>query len=200
MATQSTRSRWFPRRKGKSHHAIEGPSSGTETSKSATPKTETSYRDTTKPTMNKSKTPMTTSAENVISIVGPGMRIVGDCETTGTIRIEGTVEGSVRAAKAVVIGKDGTVQGDIMTQDAVISGNVVGTMVVESRLELQSTCKIEGEVQATRLQLEEGAVLNGTLSMGGKVPGAPSAVISGGVKSASEPDAPARDREPAGQR
>lgn len=97
------------------------------------------------------------------------MRIIGDCETSGTIRVEGVVEGSIRAGKAVVVGKDGTVQGDITTQDAVISGNVVGTLVVESRLELQATCKIEGEVQATRLQLEEGAVLNGTLSMGGKV-------------------------------
>lgn len=150
--------------------------------------------------MNKSKAPTTTSADNVISIVGPGMRIVGDCETTGTIRIEGTVEGSVRAAKAVVVGKEGMVQGDIVTQDAVISGNVVGTMVVESRLELQSTCKIEGEVQAARLQLEEGAVLNGTLSMGGKVPGSPAAVITGGAKPGSESDQPARDRETAGQR
>ena len=113
---------------------------------------------------------MSTSPEAVISIVGPGLRVIGDCETSGTIRVEGSVEGSIRAAKAVVIGKDGRVQGDITTQDAVISGTVVGTLVVESRLELQSTCKIEGEVQAARLQLEEGAVLNGTLSMGGKGP------------------------------
>ena len=119
--------------------------------------------------MSRSKGPVSTSPETVISIVGPGMRIIGDCETSGTIRVEGVVEGSIRAGKAVVVGKDGTVQGDITTQDAVISGNVVGTLVVESRLELQATCKIEGEVQATRLQLEEGAVLNGTLSMGGKV-------------------------------
>ena len=119
--------------------------------------------------MSRSKGPISTSPDTVISIVGPGMRIIGDCETSGTIRVEGAVEGSIRAGKAVVVGKDGNVQGDITTQDAVISGNVVGTLVVESRLELQSTCKIEGEVQAARIQLEEGAVLNGTLSMGGKV-------------------------------
>lgn len=118
--------------------------------------------------MSRSKGPISTSPETVISIVGPGMRIIGDCETTGTVRVEGAVEGSIRAGKAVVVGKDGTVQGDITTQDAVISGTVVGTLVVESRLELQATCKIEGEIQAARLQLEEGAVLNGTINMGGK--------------------------------
>ena len=82
-------------------------------------------------------------SESVISIIGPGMRIVGDCETDGTVRIEGNVEGSVRAGKAVVVGKDGLVKGDIITQDAVISGRVQGTLTAESRLELQSTCRVQ---------------------------------------------------------
>jgi cytoskeletal protein CcmA (bactofilin family) len=104
--------------------------------------------------------------ESVISIIGPGMRVVGDCETDGTIRIEGIVEGSVRAGKAVVVGKDGVVSGDIATQDAVISGTVNGTLVADSRLELQATSRIEGDVRARRLQLEEGAIFNGTVHMG----------------------------------
>jgi len=104
--------------------------------------------------------------EQVISIIGPGMRIVGDCDTDGAVRIEGTVQGNIRAGKAVVVGKDGTVEGDIFTQDAVISGTVKGTLRAESRLELQSTSRIEGEVLAGRMQLEEGAVLNGTIQMG----------------------------------
>jgi len=110
--------------------------------------------------------------ESVISIVGPGMKVIGDCETDGTIRIEGAVEGSVKAGKAVVVGKDGTVKGDISTQDAVISGSVVGTVTADSRLELQATARIEGEIRARRMQLEEGAILNGTVQMGavGKTP------------------------------
>ncbi|MCH7530421.1 MAG: polymer-forming cytoskeletal protein [Gemmatimonadetes bacterium] len=106
------------------------------------------------------------SPESVISIIGPGMKVVGDCETDGTIRIEGTVEGNVRAGKAVVVGKDGVVSGDITTQDAVVSGTVIGTLIAESRLELQATCRIEGDIRARRMQLEEGAILNGTVQMG----------------------------------
>ena len=103
--------------------------------------------------------------ESVISIVGPGMKVVGDCETDGTLRIEGAVQGAVRAGKAVVIGKDGLVIGDILTQDAVVSGRVEGSVTAESRLELQATCRIDGEVSTPRLQLEEGAVLNGSVNM-----------------------------------
>jgi cytoskeletal protein CcmA (bactofilin family) len=113
--------------------------------------------------------------ESVISIIGPGMKLVGDCETDGTIRIEGVVEGSVKAGKAVVVGKDGKVKGDITTQDAVISGSVVGTVSAESRLELQATARIDGEIRARRMQLEEGAILNGTVQMvaGPKAPQSP---------------------------
>lgn len=106
------------------------------------------------------------SPEHVMSIIGQGMKVVGDCVTTDTVRIEGVVEGSVHADKAVVIGKEGRVTGDVLTQDAVIAGTVAGAVHVHSRLELHATCKIDGEIQAARLKLDEGGVVNGTVSVG----------------------------------
>ena len=124
-----------------------------------------------------------TPSDAVISIIGPGMTIVGDCESDGTIRVEGTVKGSIKAGKAVVIGKQGAVSGDIMTQDAVISGRVEGKLVAASRLELQATSQIDGEVHTRRMQLEEGAVLNGNVHMGADVAKAASK-SAGGTSSA----------------
>ena len=46
-----------------------------------------------------------TPPEAVTSIIGLGMKIIGDCETEASVRVDGTVEGSIKAAKAVVIGK-----------------------------------------------------------------------------------------------
>jgi len=122
--------------------------------------------------MSKVRATPAASSDKVISIIGPGMHIVGDCDTTDTVRIEGRVEGSVRAEKAVVIGKGGHVTGDIQTQDAVIAGTVKGALDVDSRLELQSTCMVDGEVRATRLKLDEGGVLNGSVSIGRREAGA----------------------------
>lgn len=104
--------------------------------------------------------------DNTISIIGPGMSVVGDCKSEGTIRIEGRVEGRVEAGKAVVIGKDGTVVGDICTQDAVISGRIQGSLTIASRLELQASCDVTGEIDTRRIVLEEGAMVNGTVKMG----------------------------------
>ena len=122
--------------------------------------------------MARDRAPKPSPPEQVISIIGPGMKVVGDCDTDGTVRVEGSVEGNVRAGKAVVVGKDGRVQGDIFTQDAVISGSVQGTLRADSRLEVQATSRIEGEVVAGRMQLEEGAMLNGTVHLG-KGPASP---------------------------
>jgi cytoskeletal protein CcmA (bactofilin family) len=111
--------------------------------------------------------PRGTGNEASMSLIGPGMNIVGDLSTDGTVRVEGRIEGTVRAGKAVVIGKGGEVVGDVLTQDAVIGGTVRGTVVAESRLELQSTCDIEGQIRARaqHLQLEEGCRFNGQIQM-----------------------------------
>ena len=107
------------------------------------------------------------AGENAISIIGSGMRIEGDLVTDGTVRIEGQIKGTIRAGKAVVLGKDAEVIGDIHTQDAVVGGRLVGTLVAESRLELQSTCVVEGSIRASaaHLKLEEGARFNGQIEM-----------------------------------
>lgn len=123
--------------------------------------------------MGRDRTTQASGQDSVISIIGPGMRVIGDCETEGSIRIEGEVRGAVRAGKAVVVGRDGLVQGDVHTQDAVVSGTILGSVIAVSRLELQATSRIDGDIQARRLQLEEGAVLNGSVQMKDVAEGAP---------------------------
>lgn len=122
--------------------------------------------------------------ENAISIVGPGMRVVGDCLTEGTIRVEGIVKGTIRAGKAVVIGKDGVVEGDVITQDAIVGGRVTGAVTAESRLELQATCVVDGEIKARRIKLDEGGRVNGK-------------IMTGDVTAAPAPERPMPLREPA---
>ena len=116
---------------------------------------------------DRSVLPRAGSGETSMSIIGPGMNIIGDLVTDGTIRVEGRVEGTIRAGKAVVLGKGGEVVGDIFTQDAVIGGRVQGRVFAESRLELQSTSEISGEIRArtAHLQLDEGARFNGQIQM-----------------------------------
>src|SRR5688500_13810897 len=116
---------------------------------------------------DRSVLPRAGSGETSMSIIGPGMNIIGDLVTDGTVRVAGGMEGREVAGKAVVIGKGGEVVGDVLTQDAVIGGRIRGTVVAESRLELQASCDIEGTIRArsAHLALEEGARFNGQIQM-----------------------------------
>ena len=70
------------------------------------------------------------------------------------------------AGKSVVVGQQGEVVGDIKTQDAIIAGFVNGSVEAESRVELQSTCRIKGDIQSRRVKLDEGGQVDGRLHMG----------------------------------
>lgn len=117
-------------------------------------------------------------SDAAISIIATGMEVVGDIATEGTVRVEGHVEGTIRAGKAVVLGQGGVIDGNVMTQDAVIGGKVNGSIVASNRLELQSTCTVEGEIstRAQHLKLEEGARFAGQVQMLEDEPPAPSVV------------------------
>lgn len=112
-------------------------------------------------------------AEGVISIIGPGVSVVGDLETPGSIRIEGRFTGSIRARKAVVVGREGSVDGEIDTADAIIAGSVVGTLQASSRLELQASARVDGTIRAGSIKVEEGATVNGDLGMSHPVSSGP---------------------------
>ena len=103
---------------------------------------------------------------DVVSVIGPGMEIVGDIKCDGTVRVEGKVKGSIKATKSVVVGKGGQISGDIETQDVVVAGTVDGTVSGASRVELQETCKVQGDIRSRRIKLDEGGRVEGRLHMG----------------------------------
>lgn len=105
------------------------------------------------------------SGDEVVSVVGPGMAVEGDCRCEGSLRIDGRVHGSIRSGKSVVVGENGEVEGDILTQDAVVAGRVVGSIHAESRLELRDGCRVEGDIRSPIVRLEEGGHLDGEVEM-----------------------------------
>ena len=101
-----------------------------------------------------------------LSIIGTGMRVVGDITADGVVKIEGTVVGTVRAARQVLVGKGGEVEGDVISREAIIGGEVRGSIRADERIEIQSTSVVHGDVAAKRLLVQEGGEINGVVRMG----------------------------------
>lgn len=135
----------------------------------------------------------TRELSDVVSVVAPGMTILGDVTCDGTVRVEGKIEGSIKATKSVVVGKGGRITGDIETQDVVVAGTVIGTVSGASRVELQETCKIEGDIRSRRVKLEEGGQIEGRLHMTGKTADeTPTAPAGKGASPSIQPQKPQR--------
>ena len=95
--------------------------------------------------------------------------IIGDIKSEGDFRIDGVVEGSVRAKGRVIIGKEGKVKGSIECSNAEIEGEVSGNLVVSNMLTLKSEATINGDVVIGKLTVEPGATFNATCSMKGMI-------------------------------
>lgn len=106
------------------------------------------------------------SPEAGLSVIAAGMKIVGDIESTGVVKIEGIVEGAIRGARQLLLGRQGTVHGDIRAHEVVVGGTVVGTIVADERVEIQGTSSVQGDIHTKTIVVLEGGVINGRVRMG----------------------------------
>jgi cytoskeletal protein CcmA (bactofilin family) len=100
-----------------------------------------------------------------LSIIAPGTTIVGDIDVQGVIKVEGRVQGSVRATGQVLVAKGGLIEGDLFTREAVIGGEVHGTVRAEERVEVQPGAAVTGDILTQRILIAEGGQVNGAVSM-----------------------------------
>ncbi len=79
--------------------------------------------------------------------------------------ISGLVTGAVHAAQ-VEVRTGGKVHGGVVADEAIILGQVHGGILARTRLALEETAEVEGDVHARRLALKEGGQVNGNIHMG----------------------------------
>jgi cytoskeletal protein CcmA (bactofilin family) len=93
------------------------------------------------------------------------MKIIGDIESNGVIKVEGTVEGAIRGARQVLLARTGVIDGDILADEAILGGKVKGTVTATERVEIQNTCRIEGNIHTKSIVVVEGGMINGSVRM-----------------------------------
>ena len=96
---------------------------------------------------------------DTVSFIGSGMQVVGSVDSPGVVRVAGSVVGNVNAAKQVLVARGGRVDGDVHAREAVLDGEITGSIVAE-RVEVQSSAVIHGDITTPKLMIHEGAVLD----------------------------------------
>lgn len=108
---------------------------------------------------------MANRIHRIETIVGRGTHVAGDMKINGSAHINGTVDGSVVATGFVTVSETGVVKGGIKGEYAIIGGIVGGNVEVNGKVALGKKGRLKGDVIATRLIIEDGAVFQGRSSM-----------------------------------
>lgn len=109
------------------------------------------------------------SGGNVTTLIGTGTTLKGDLSSNSDLRIDGTIIGNITSNAKIVIGTSGVVEGDLNGNQADIVGKVSGSIRVKDLLQLRSECVVNGNIYATKLQVEPTATFNGQCHMGANV-------------------------------
>jgi cytoskeletal protein CcmA (bactofilin family) len=106
-------------------------------------------------------------SDAALTIIAPGTRLEGELISSGVVKVEGTVAGTIRAERQVLVAKGGVVEGDIRTVEAVIGGRVDGGVTASERVEVQGGAAVHGDVTTKSLVVQEGGEINGLVKMTG---------------------------------
>lgn len=101
----------------------------------------------------------------ITAFLGVGAEYRGQFNFQGIARIDGCVIGDIIATGTLVLGEDGRVEGRITVEELIANGTIVGDVRASRRVELSKCSNVRGNITAPLIRIEDGAVLNGTLSM-----------------------------------
>lgn len=122
---------------------------------------------------------------------GKSITFKGDLSGDEDLEIEGRVEGQIQLPNhQLTIGAHGRVTAQIEAKLVVVIGHVAGNVTASERVEVQASGIVDGDIQAPRLLIQEGAVVNGSIQMGSAAPAASAQSTSSASSAASESEAP----------
>ncbi|MDR2151080.1 MAG: polymer-forming cytoskeletal protein [Spirochaetaceae bacterium] len=95
------------------------------------------------------------------TIVGPGTSVVGDIESAGFTRVDGSVQGDVHAQGKVIVGEDARLKSNISGTAVTIGGVVYGTVIASERIIILGTGLVLGDIITRRIRADEGCLIHG---------------------------------------
>ncbi|MFH1741581.1 MAG: polymer-forming cytoskeletal protein [bacterium] len=99
--------------------------------------------------------------EQAFTTLGEDTQFKGTLKFKNTLKIEGTFEGDISSDGHLVIGKTGRVKAEIKVGSSIVEGKVNGNITAKDVIDLRSTGELIGDIQASKLKIEEGVVFVG---------------------------------------
>jgi len=100
-----------------------------------------------------------------IPVLGKTLLFRGELTAEEDVILQGRVEGSIRHARSLIIGTEGSVQGDVYANHLTVEGLVEGDLHCTEAVIVRATAQVRGNIFAPRVGIMEGATFNGRVEM-----------------------------------
>lgn len=100
-----------------------------------------------------------------LSFVGAMTSVEGTIRTEGSIRIDGRMVGDIIAQANAAVGVGGIVEGNVTAKNVSVAGKVNGAVTALDKLILEAKSIMRGDIRASRLVVDEGAMFDGQCAM-----------------------------------
>lgn len=100
------------------------------------------------------------------TVISKNFAIEGEVSGEEDLTIHGTLKGKLQLRANVVIEADGQVEAQIEAATLTVRGSVQGDIAASERVELQTDCRVVGDIRAPRILIAEGASFKGSIDMG----------------------------------
>ncbi len=104
------------------------------------------------------------------TIIGKDTRIEGSMKVSQSLRIDGFFKGNLSASETLIIGTTGELsEVSIHVKNAIVGGKIKGDIVASSKITLENSSRLDGDLTAKLLVIEEGALFSGNCKSGDQV-------------------------------
>ncbi|MEI0517180.1 bactofilin family protein [Brachyspira murdochii] len=102
------------------------------------------------------------------SVIGDGSSFKGTFIVKGSFQIDGKFEGELKIDGHLVIGPNGKVKtSTIITESITIAGTLIGNIDARREVILIETGRVLGSIEAPKIDVGEGAVIQGEMTITG---------------------------------
>jgi len=100
------------------------------------------------------------------AVLSRGVSIKGSVKFLNELVIDGEVEGTIDSTGTLTIGEHARILGEIRTKSVKLRGTVEGNIFVTERCELLAGCTLHGDIEASRLMVDENVTFRGDAKVG----------------------------------
>jgi cytoskeletal protein CcmA (bactofilin family) len=111
-----------------------------------------------------------TEKGEIKAFLGAGSRFEGTLVFDEIVRMDGVFSGKITSKDTLIVGETADIEAEVTVGTLILSGHFKGTINAANKVELRAPAEVEGTIECPSLVVEEGVVLNSTITMRSQSP------------------------------